>query len=131
IQQSSSSLAAIDEGINELHDSLKSVNVSQLNSNQIAVLEKIGLIELVDQVELDGLKKIVRNNASIAIKQTAVQRLHQAYSGGVTWIKNSYKVLQKIEDNSVEPADESHVLTRLKFHKDASISNIEDLKYWS
>lgn len=105
------------------------VNLRALNDSQTRFAEHIGLVELVGERAKDAIEDILYKNViDIA---TSAQRIKELQNSLNTILEDLAKVSEGLSEYvEAAPPEYEEALIHIRFQRDASISNIVDLRKW-
>jgi len=114
----------------DLLQTLRAINVSDLNESQKSFMRELGLLDLVGEEGAKNIEQILYINAlDIA---TATQKINQL----LQQLNSALQKLQQIKSGldgyvKIETELKDKALIRVYFENEASIKNITNLKEWS
>ncbi len=128
--QANQQQSSFEEQKNTLLSAIGSVDLSQLNKEQVAFLGWLHIEESVGDQAIKSVEDILfRNVIDIA---TSVKHLESMYSGLQTGIGHIQELRNGLPEQCFEFDEDSYddVLIRVKFEGEASLANVRQFKAW-
>lgn len=113
----------------ELITALKEIETSELTSEQLEFLDFLELKNYLGEIGIVNLEDILfKNNLDLATVYNKLNEIIAKLNAGITKITN---ILTGIGDYCKDNKElKKDILLRIKFTKDASVSNLSELKAW-
>lgn len=110
---------------------LSNVETTELSIEQMEILAKIGIANNVGQNGVSLIEDTLYKNAldiASAVKklQTAINEINN----GINWSNQLSQSFSSIIDKTTLPVNDNEVIIRLRFTKDAHMSNITEFRDW-
>lgn len=125
----------VRELFQSLVESLKSLPMTELNLQQVAQLDKIGVGQYLGNRGVEFVERVVTESSyDAATSASEINAATQKVTGVTNLLKNLVSSLQAAgfhADETVEDIVENSAMARIQFRQDASINNIVDMKKWS
>ena len=124
----------LEKDLTELKLSLKSINLNQLSTAQINVLQKYEILNYLGKHGINFIKEIETRTGIDPV--TATQNVDEAQEAIAEARKRAQKVVDSFEGidlpEIIQPQREENLaLLRIEFKEDASINNIIEWKSWA
>ena len=115
---------------NDLIETIKSVQLSQLTKDQLEFLRKLNIAQAIGKEGVDTIEDILyKNKLDIA---TAAQKIHEIYQRLTQGIQKANQIKTGLEGCVIEEEYEieDEVLIRIYFRDKASLANVTHFKKW-
>ena len=125
-------IAVYDQISGSLCSQLENIDYGKLNFDDTAVLDKLGLKHVVLEPACESIKELVSVeedihtiSARFTDKLRKIKRADAKFKQLLTLIPSMFEI------SEIEQYNSEKVLTRIKFHNEASINNVVNLNDWS
>ena len=107
------------------------MDLTELNKEQLAFLEKIGIGDNIGKNGVEKIEDILYKNAiDIAAAHKKIQEMYQSLSQGIARIKKIEEGLGQVLEDIEEVEITEGVLIRIVFTRESSIETVSDFKKW-
>ena len=115
----------------DLINSIIAININALTLSQLDVLESLNISQNIGKNGKNKINEILKNTLDIAHVAQQITKMQGEIQQGVQKLNKLENALIPFVQDVNHELSSDHVLTRVIFEHDASVTNINELREWS